>query len=146
MSPVYSVDLAVVASEVIDGEAIVMNLATGMYHSATGVGAVLWQAILDGASHDDLAAALASGFPDKNTGADLATFIAQAKAGGLVTESGTATGAIIAFDGLAYTSPNLESYGDMQDLIMLDPIHDVSEQHGWPVRPAAFGGPAGEVS
>src|SRR5688572_25295611 len=31
-----------VAAEVIDGEAIIMNLSTGMYYSMDGVGALLW--------------------------------------------------------------------------------------------------------
>jgi hypothetical protein len=30
----------------------------------------------------------------------------------------------------------LETYDDMADLLLLDPIHEVSEQ-GWPHRPAA---------
>jgi hypothetical protein len=32
-----------------------------------------------------------------------------------------------------FTAPALEKYNDMQDLLLLDPIHETDEQ-GWPVR------------
>ena len=38
--------------------------------------------------------------------------------------------------GVAYTEPSLSVFSDMQDLLLLDPIHDVSEA-GWPMpKPA----------
>lgn len=125
------------ASEVIDGEAIIMNMATGVYHSATGVGAVIWQALLDGADEDAIAAVLAGAFPTQSLAGDLARFFGELSHAGLIVGSpGNGGTAAIDLDGIDYAAPRLESYGDMQDLIMLDPIHDVSEQHGWPVRPA----------
>jgi len=30
------------------------------------------------------------------------------------------------------TAPALESFGDMQDLLLLDPVHEVDEEMGWP--------------
>jgi hypothetical protein len=136
LSSVYSADLSQVASEVIDGEAIIMNLANGMYHSASGVAAIIWQAILDGSGDDDIATALAGSFPGNSTDEELAAFIDALKAAGLVTETqNVPSGVTPDFGGVIYAPPMLETYGDMQDLIRLDPIHDVSEQHGWPVRP-----------
>ncbi len=39
---------------------------------------------------------------------------------------------ISAGDRPAFEAPVLESYSDMQDLLLLDPIHDVDDA-GWPV-------------
>jgi hypothetical protein len=39
-------------------------------------------------------------------------------------------------EALVYAKPELQVYSDMKDLLLLDPIHDVSEE-GWPIRPVA---------
>ena len=33
-----------------------------------------------------------------------------------------------------FSTPVLETYTDMQDLLTLDPIHDVDPQQGWPIQ------------
>ena len=43
---------------------------------------------------------------------------------------------------MAFTPPTLSVYSDMEDLLLLDPIHDVDET-GWPTRAEAA---AGDVS
>jgi len=35
------------------------------------------------------------------------------------------------------TRPVLESFGDMQSLLLLDPVHEVDEKLGWPVASAS---------
>jgi hypothetical protein len=39
----------------------------------------------------------------------------------------------LAPSGLPFPEPLVEHFTDMQDLLLLDPIHDVSEE-GWPIR------------
>ena len=39
--------------------------------------------------------------------------------------------------GAAWTAPVLEVFTDMEDLLLLDPIHDVSEAVGWPMQKPA---------
>jgi len=34
---------------------------------------------------------------------------------------------------LIYTPPVLSAYTDMEDLLQLDPVHDVDAESGWPV-------------
>ena len=36
---------------------------------------------------------------------------------------------------LGYVAPTLQKYSDMQDLLLIDPVHEVDET-GWPNRPA----------
>jgi len=41
----------------------------------------------------------------------------------------------------AYERPDVQVFDDLADLILLDPVHDVNEQFGWPVvRDAAVDG------
>jgi hypothetical protein len=34
---------------------------------------------------------------------------------------------------LDFTSPELDVYSDMQEILLLDPVHDVNKE-GWPIR------------
>jgi hypothetical protein len=37
--------------------------------------------------------------------------------------------------GVSFRAPRLEKHTDMQDLILLDPVHEVDPQRGWPHVP-----------
>jgi len=41
---------------------------------------------------------------------------------------------------LVFTNPTLEIYDDLQAMIMLDPVHDVDIQKGWPHKKEEQGG------
>jgi len=39
-------------------------------------------------------------------------------------------------DRLEFSAPRLDKYTDMQQLLLIDPIHEVSDEQGWPkVKP-----------
>lgn len=137
-----------VVSEVIDDEAVIMNLKSGRYYSARHSGALLWSWLEQGRSLESLAVGLADiyGGDEGDYSAGVAAFIASLLEQGLIVP--TAAGAV-ASPGIGecgvtpaadYTPPLLEVYADMEDLLLLDPIHDIDEV-GWPVaktdRPAA---------
>jgi hypothetical protein len=128
----YEVNKPDVVDESVDGEALIVHLGTGAYYSARGDGDIAWQLLSMGATAAEIAS---------HTGSDAAAieaFAAQLLDEGLVRartrdpEPLTAAAAITA-------APVLEKYTDMQELLLLDPIHDV-EEAGWPkARPAAGG-------
>jgi hypothetical protein len=142
MARTFRINSPSVVAEIIDDEAIVLNLATGHYFSARGSGCDLWHAI--GAGHDaaGAAATLASryGMTVPEIAPLVDDFISDLVVHGLVIEvngdgSSTASteprfpaGAVAAF-----TPPLLEVYTDMEELLLLDPIHDVDAASGWPV-------------
>jgi hypothetical protein len=138
--PVWIVNRPSVVSEVIDGELVVMNLATGNYFSSTGTGAALWACLEAGMSEEALAATLVArhGIDAARAAVDVEAFLAWLRAEGLVREC-AAGGAIAAAPAATaagpYEAPQMHVYSDMRDLLMLDPIHDVAEE-GWPSRPA----------
>jgi hypothetical protein len=132
----YKVCEPSVVSEVIDGEAIIMDLRSGAYFSAEGLGAQVWQAAVDGASEDEIVTWAAEAFPTQaSAGVDVAAFLKELVARELLVRAdGAAPHALSLPTAHApYKAPALAVHEDMQDLITLDPIHDV-DQVGWPTR------------
>ncbi len=136
----YVVRSPAVVHESIDGEAVIINLESGTYFSADGASAIAWQRIVGSASAADLAMAIAEhydGDPD-SIGAAVAQFIEQLSREGLIrpaepadknpapTATASPAAARPAFSHLA-----LRGFTDLQELLLLDPIHEVDET-GWP--------------
>ena len=130
----YVVRDASVVSEIIDGEAIIMDMSSGTYYSADGVGGLIWQAILDGASQEAILSAAQLAFPHHAEAVgDIAQFLLDIETRGLAQQSDGHGSAEPPIWTAPYAPPLLQVHEDMQDLIQLDPIHDV-DQMGWPIR------------
>ncbi len=132
-----------VIHESIDGEVIVIDLGTGNYYSLKGSGAEIWDALdrSGAATQDDLVDALGDRFEAarEELAAGVASLAAELLAEGLIVEadasaqtgappsdtSGEAKG--------AFETPRLEKFTDMQDLVLLDPVHEV-DATGWPQK------------
>lgn len=138
----YSIDQPSVVSETIDGEAVILDLRSGAYYSTRGTGAVIWTWLEEGASVDAIIAHLAAAFPDAAETARLSTeaFVAELLAHRLVVPGEAPPADVALADAPAtFAAPSLERYTDMDDLLLLDPIHDV-DLVGWPVpRPESDG-------
>ena len=138
--PAWTIDSPNAVSETIDGELVVMNLATGNYFSGQGVGALLWSCFeRQWAPEDAMAAVLAVYDVDaERLKADYQRFVDSLREHGLIRPAEAAAAAQPAIPSPArmpYATPELILYSDMKDLLMLDPIHDVADE-GWPTRPA----------
>lgn len=115
-----------IAAEVIDGEAVIINLATGIYYSLDGAGGQAWALLAAG--HDASAAARtiadACRIPVDVVRPDVDALLAELVAEGLLDP--LATGAdpgdagVVTIDG-GYRAPKLVVYRDMGDLLALDP-------------------------
>jgi hypothetical protein len=130
-----------VIHETIEGEVILIDLGTGTYYSLRDAGAAAWQAIERGADEDEIQAALAlryEGSADEMREA-VRRLVAELEAEGLIRAESEAdapaTGPPPSQNGTAarepFRPPALEKHTDMQDLILLDPVHEVGAQ-GWP--------------
>jgi len=132
----YRINDADVAQETIDGETVIVNLATGTYYSLAGSGAAIWQAVAGGASiASATAAALAAYDGDEATvRAAVAELFARLLRDGLIAPGPTgAEPTFTAGERKPFEPPVLHTYRDLQDLLLLDPIHEVDEA-GWPAR------------
>lgn len=126
-----------VVSETVDGEAIIVNLDAGTYYSIKGDAILLWNAIIGGTAAEELVAAVAQQtgeVPDKVAG-PVVGFYESLAAEGLIVErdaQGEAPSVVdLSAGGAGLLDPSFEAYSDMQDLILLDPVHEVDER-GWP--------------
>lgn len=130
-----------VIHETIDGEVIIINLASGNYYSVKGSGADVWDVIQSSPGSDEnaIAAATAARFgrESHDVEREIADFLGALRREELVaeTENGAAAatpstnGAVN--DSRTFEPPLLEKYTDMQDLVLLDPVHEV-DSTGWP--------------
>lgn len=131
-----------VAVEVFDGEAIVIDFRTGSYYSLSAIAAEVVVAL--GLSHTggEVALALAARYPSAaaRIEGDVLALLARLLGDGLLvpvpeaTRPASAMQTAPALD--TYEPPLVERFEDMQEMLLLDPIHDV-DLAGWPVqRPA----------
>lgn len=131
-----------VIHELIDGEVIIINLGTGNYYSVKGSGASVWTILHEnpGVTVDQLTAAVASRHAaSEDIGAAIEQFVADLRQEDLVAGDGEPAMTPPSADPAAgeWQPPVLEKYTDMQDLVLLDPVHEV-EPAGWPhAQPAA---------
>lgn len=132
----FSVNEPGVISEVIEGEAIVLNFASGTYYSMNQSLQLLWDAVSRGLSRAQVETLLAQRYADAGEGlaqdidAALEQLLAEqllivahpADAAGADAQTDTGAG-----EPDAYETPRLQKYTDLQELLLLDPIHDVDE-------------------
>ena len=136
---IYRVSGPRVIFENVDDELILVHMERGTYYSTDEVGALLWSLIERGASAEDLGGALAARYdadPETIAGA-VADFLAQLLQEELVAVEEAAVPSPPwapepQTERRAFRPPVLNAYQDMQDMLSLDPIHDV-EAAGWPV-------------
>jgi hypothetical protein len=71
----------------IDGEAVLLDLASGRYFGLNAVGTRAWTALAAGGSVDEAVAAVAAEFdaPDAEIAADIAALVSELLARGLLT-------------------------------------------------------------
>ncbi len=115
-----------ISAKVLDGEAVIINLSTGVYFSAAGTGALAWALLEAGHDRSGIAAGLAERFdvPVDRADADLGGFLDDLRTHDLVVAgapAGEAATVDLDLDGAAYRPPTLEVYTDMSDLLALDP-------------------------
>ena len=140
MTARFRVNSPNVIHETIEGEVILIDLKTGTYYSLREAGAAIWQAIEQGAGEDEIEAELGLRY---ETSADqirdaVRRLLDELEREGLVrAEEGEADRPVrptVSDNGsvrLPFEAPTLEKHTDMQDLILLDPVHEVGAE-GWP--------------
>ena len=133
----FSTDIPSTASELFDGELVIAHYGSGLYYAVSATGSVIWQGLRAGLADTEVADWLVGAYPAQS--ADIAQFVPDFIAGleteGLLLPAGAPAAAAplpdLAMETLAL--PLLERFDDLQQLLLLDPVHDVAEG-GWPRR------------
>lgn len=116
-----------IAARVIDGEAIIINLATGSYYSMTDAGGLIWTSIERRCSVDEIAAEVCATYDVslERARADLLDLSAELIRCGVVKLSpepaARGEASMAPTSRLPYAKPVLTAYDDMRNLLALDP-------------------------
>ena len=139
---VYRVNSPRVIFESIDGELILVHMEKGAYYTTDEVGVLLWDLIESKASADEMATVLRSEYEadEADIEAELTAFVGRLIEEDLISlvepaADRTPPRRAPVVTRRPFRPPTLQSYRDMQDMLALDPIHDV-EAAGWPVPKA----------
>jgi hypothetical protein len=121
--------------ETVDGETIVVNLDTGSYYDLNETGGSIFGLLGQGIAMQELATLMTRAYAlDETTAARVVEdFASRLVAEQLLAPGGSeghSNGGPAELPG-RYAEPVLNKYTDMQELLLLDPVHEVGEV-GWP--------------
>ncbi len=137
----YRLNQPAVISEVVDGEAVIVNLDSGAYFSLRDTGCVIWNLLIQGMALSDVVKTVEDQYGEAGHVIDAAVraLVAEllserllvpanssAMDQNLALPPGVENGARMPF-----RRPVLEKFTDMAELLLLDPIHEV-QGTGWP--------------
>lgn len=142
MNTRYRIQEPDVIHQMFDGEGVVVDLRNGSYYSLSEVGGVAWLAFNGAGSTLEqisrrIAKAYEASFDDVR--ADLEHFTQLLLDRDLIladnrplASNATPDFEVMAATGARYLPPTLKLYNDLQDLLLLDPVHEVDAAMGWP--------------
>ncbi|SMB22407.1 conserved protein of unknown function [Sterolibacterium denitrificans] len=135
----YQVNSPRIAHETLDGETIVIDTQTGFYYTLDGHAATIWQALAGGVSSTEVIGAyVQAGLFQEEA---IREFIDRLLAAELLLKSENAMGhKAFSLPALPLETPRiltLKTHSDLQELIELDPIHEVDPTQGWPMKSAS---------
>ncbi|MBD2627208.1 PqqD family protein [Trichormus variabilis] len=144
LSEKFKINVPKVVHEMIDGEVVIVNLDGGDYYSLVTVGADIWEKLARGLSRGEILAEMVSCYDSSseiiepavnNLIADLQRenlISIDASDGENQTHTTNDNSPNKATEKLKFEPPKLNKYTDMEELLALDPIHDVEPEVGWP--------------
>ena len=133
-----------VMQETVDGEVIIVNVVTGIYYSLAGSGASIWTDLLRGEEEERIVERIVQmgGAGREIAATEVARFLAELRAENLLVPADGAVAGAGGMDappapstqGLSpFVPPALARYSDMEELLLVDPIHEV-QPAGWPLK------------
>lgn len=135
----FEVKSSEIVAEVIGGEAVIINLASGIYYSLDGAGGLAWAMVAAGHSRGEVADAIAAryGIDSGQAASDLDALIADFDTEGLMAAAPALNGPDeVSEDALPpaggeYTPSRLQRFEDMGDLLAVDPPMPQVAQSPW---------------
>lgn len=138
----YRVNSPQVISETVGGETIIVNLASGHYFSLQGTAVEVWEGLERGESAETIALELEHRYEagDGEIEAAVKKLLEDFAGAELIVEDASANGNSAGSGALSsqdvgervpFVVPGFATFTDMQDIILLDPVHEV-DTRGWP--------------
>jgi len=137
----YRINHPKVVNETIDGEVVILNLERGHYYSLTSSGTEIWTLIERQATVGEMVMALGERYDhdpeqlrrcvEELIGEFEREELVQPADNGSHTSPSSPPPEGASAPKRVFEPPVLRKYTDMEDLLLLDPIHDADET-GWP--------------
>lgn len=145
MSESYRINAPDVTREVFENEVVIVDFIGGTYYSLDAIGTDIWKAMESGLSSTEIVADLCKSYDanPREIEREVRALLEQLVAENLILREPAGAGHTELNASLllsesrprrSFSAPVLAKFTDMQDLLLLDPIHDVDET-GWPARP-----------
>jgi Coenzyme PQQ synthesis protein D (PqqD) len=121
-------------------ETVIVNLETGSYYSTKSAGSMIWSMVTGGAARTEIVRRLCaehSGNPEEiviATSSFIDELIGECLAVENVEPSSVESISQVSPKSSRreeFVAPRLQKYSDMEELLKLDPVHEVDE-FGWP--------------
>lgn len=141
----FRINAPAVVSEAFEDEVVIIHLESGAYYSLDQSGAAIWHLLQQGFDLLELSNQLGTTYragPDEIARV-VPQFIAELMQEQLIVPAGAADQlrndpfktpvSIARTANPPFSRPTLTKFTDMQDLLLLDPIHDV-DSSGWPMK------------
>ena len=134
----FQINTPRIAHEPLDNEVIAIDFEDGTYYSIKGIGAAIWLMIELGFSSELIATRIQEMFQiQENSLNEIYDFIIQLEENELIIARNEKTSGLnidIEMSELPthYSAPRIAKHTDLQKLLLLDPIHEVDEEAGWP--------------
>ncbi len=140
----YTTDIPKTASELFDGELVIADYGSGLYYALSPSATLVWQALGAGLGEGEVVTWLAAhaALPRDELAAQVHGVVKRLLDEGLLlpidAPAGAGTAALPALPPAPFAPPQIERFSDLQELMLLDPVHDVADA-GWPQRADSTG-------
>ena len=140
---VYQPNTSRITYEVIEGEVIIVDFDSGAYYSINALGSVIFNWVVQGMRLGEIICTLENHYiqTDHNIVQAVNEFLQALLDDGIIVRNAGTSAHIVEgasemlgedlLETIQFTDPVLEKYTDMEELLLLDPIHEVDEE-GWP--------------
>lgn len=125
-----------VIDESFEGEITIIHLGTGLFYGLDACASSVWLHMRDGRRPDTTVAALAQAYdqPSHELEPHVLALVDQLCAQGLLVPCDDEGPDAAVTASAAWREPTMQQFTDMQDLLLLDPVHDIElDENGWPI-------------
>ena len=135
----YETDLNNIIFEAIEAELVVINLKSGCYYSLNESASEVWKLVIDGYSIKQISEFFVKQYPPSTNdpSGEISRIVSEFIREDLISEAvpTDVSGKSELPGGLvfpkSFQSPTITKHSDIQDMLQLDPIHEVTDL-GWP--------------
>lgn len=127
-----------IISDVFGEEVVLVNLESGVYYSLKYSAAQIWIRLINQYSPTEILTDLIQIYQvdENDLMSDINLFFTQLLEDKIIKIASETEKKSIEFNSkgilVNYTSPVVEAFSDMQEILLLDPVHDV-DKAGWPI-------------